>query len=82
MSPCPGLPVADATVVFTSGSTRVMARTLANGSFSADLPPGIYSIGVEGRRLFGNPSPPDVVVPAGPGRAPDPLDIVIDSGMR
>jgi hypothetical protein len=84
-SSCAPRPVVGATIVVTrqSGAEVARATTMADGSFSVDLPPGDYVLvpqPVEG--LMGTAEPIAVSVAANGSPLPSPVVIQYDTGIR
>jgi len=79
---CAPRPVAGAVLVFTDAGGREVKRATSaqDGSFSVELPPGVYEViarAVEG--LMATPAPMEVEVEAGP---PAELQVSYDTGIR
>ena len=79
---CAPRPVVGAVLVFTDAGGHEVKRVTSarDGSFSVELPPGVYQVmakAVEG--LMGTPAPMEVEVDAGP---PVELQVSYDTGIR
>ena len=79
---CAPRPVAGAVLVFTDADGRELKRVTSarDGSFTIELPPGVYQVmaqAVEG--LMGTPAPMEVEVGAG---EPAELQVSYDTGIR
>lgn len=79
---CAPRPVAGAVLVFTDSDGHELKRVTSaeDGSFSVELPPGVYGVmaqAVEG--LMATPAPMEVKVEAGP---PAELQVSYDTGIR
>jgi hypothetical protein len=79
---CAPRPVAGAVLVITDAAGREVKRVTSapDGSFSVELPPGVYGVGalaVEG--LMATPAPMEVEVEAG---QPTELQVSYDTGIR
>jgi hypothetical protein len=80
-SPCPDLPVADATVVASDAAGHEVARATSgsDGRFRLPLPPGTYSLTIEGLVGIQSAKPVQVEVPVrGYARA----TVLVDTGIR
>lgn len=80
-SPCPGLPVPDADVVFTAAGDGSVLTTAtdADGRYSLSVPAGAHDVTVQGREFYVDKGPRRVDVVAGSATT---VDLVIDSGLR
>jgi len=78
-SPCPGLPVAGASITFSMGSQAAAATTDASGAYSIALPVGTWQAKLASRPPFGQERTATVNVTASTTQV---LDFHIDSGIR